>query len=84
VAARPVRDPRGRVIARYAVEAGVVVPLPRATAVVGPSGRAQRGVMVGLRGRFDESTGKAGAEVPLRREVRTRVSVVSVEPQAPR
>jgi TonB family protein len=80
LARHPLRDPRGRVTARFSVEAAVAITPPAAGAMVDPvSGRVVGGG-IGLGFRFDESLRKFEVDVPFTKRVRTRVRLVSLEP----
>ncbi|HUS68532.1 MAG TPA: TonB family protein [Kofleriaceae bacterium] len=81
LAARPVRDPRGDVVARFSVEAAVAVQPPTATPVVDPVTQRVTGATVPLLSfSFDESLGKIGFDYPFKRTVHTRTRLISLIP----
>lgn len=78
---RPTRDPHGRTRSRWSVEAAVAVTPPTVNPIVDPtSGKVTGAALPGLSFTFDESLGKIGFDYPFKKEVRTRVRLLSVEP----
>jgi hypothetical protein len=72
----------GKTVARWAVEAGITVEIPRVTPVVDPSGGQVYGATIGLFSlNFDETTGRGTSlKYPLKKRVHTRVSLIGVSP----
>ncbi|MFO0579380.1 MAG: TonB family protein [Polyangia bacterium] len=79
---RTIRDPRGPVIARFALRADLALNLPLATPVVEPNSGQMSALTFGISGTFDEVTGKAEVKVPMKKRLSTRVDLVSVRPKA--
>ena len=66
---------------RWSVEAAVAVTPPTVNPIVDPtSGRVTGAALPGLSFTFDESLGKIGFDYPFKKEIRTRVRLLSVEP----
>lgn len=81
---RPTRDPRGPTRSRWSVEAAVAVTPPTVNPIVDPvSGKVIGAGLPALSFTFDESLGKIGFDYPFRKQVRTRVRLLSVEPALP-
>jgi TonB family protein len=78
---RPTRDPRGRTRSRWSVEAAVAVTPPTVNPIVDPtSGKVTGAALPGLSFTFDESLGKIAFDYPFKKEVRTHVRLLAVEP----
>ena len=72
---RPVRDPRGRMVARWLVQAG--------TSTFIPPGTVMQGGMPGMTlfsMSFDETTGQVGVRYPFQKSVSTRVELRALAP----
>lgn len=80
---RPIRDPGGAVVARYALRGEVAINLPRVTPGVEANGGQVSGVFAGISGTFDETTGKGSVRVPLAKRLKTRVRLMSVRRKLP-
>jgi TonB family protein len=79
VSLRPVRDPKGAATARWAVEAAVQVTPPTANPIVDPVSGKVTGAAIPLIGfSFDESLRTFGLDYPFHKQVRTRVSLLSI------
>ena len=78
---RTIRDPRGPVIARFALRADLALNLPLATPVVEPNSGQMSAITFGISGTFDEVTGKAEVKVPMKKRLSTHVDLVSVRPK---
>jgi hypothetical protein len=73
---RSVRDRRGRMVARWLVEAGVSTFIPPGTVMQGGTPGLTLFSMT-----FDETTGKVGVRYPLQKTVSTRVQLRALTPQ---
>lgn len=78
VRVRPLHDPQGPVIARYALRAELAVNLPRIGSAVEPNGGQVHSQLLSLGGTFDEVSGKADVRVPLLKRLKTRIRLISV------
>jgi TonB family protein len=76
VSRRPPRD--GHAVARWAVEAAVVSKLPAGGAITDEVSGRTVGGGVGINFTFDESTGKFGVDIPFKRSVHTRISLIAI------
>jgi len=80
---RPLRDPRGRVRTRYAVDAAVTRPLPEVDFVTMDVPGTPTGVVFHfLRLHFDESIRKVDLDYAFKPGVVTRATLLSIQPQS--
>jgi Gram-negative bacterial TonB protein C-terminal len=77
---RRVRDPRGKMVARWLVQAGVSTFIPPGTVLLDKQGRTLPGATL-FSLTFDETTGKIGLRHPLQKSVSTRVQLRALAPQ---
>lgn len=75
---RPLHDPQGAVIARYALRGEVAVNLPRIGSAVEPNSGATHGQVLSIAGTFDEVTGKAEVRIPFLKRLKKTVRLLSV------
>lgn len=78
VRVRPLHDPQGPVIARYALRGELAVNLPRIGSAVEPNGGQVHSQVLSLAGTFDEVSGKANVRVPFLKRLKTRIRLISV------
>ena len=75
---RPLHDPQGAVIARYALRGEVAVNLPRIGSAVEPNSGATHGHVLSIAGTFDEVTGKVEVRIPFLKRLKKTVRLLSV------
>lgn len=80
---RPLHDPQGPVIARYALRGEVAVNLPRVNMAVEPNSGITHDPMLSLAGTFDEVTGKAEVRIPFLKRLKKTVRLLSVRKRLP-
>ena len=73
---RSIRDPRGPVIARFALRAELALNLPLPTPIVEPNSGQMSAITFGITGTFDEVTKKATVKVPMKKRLSTRVDLI--------
>ena len=80
---RPLHDPQGAVIARYALRGEVAVNLPRVNMVVEPNSGLSHTPMLSIPGTFDEVTGKAEIRIPFLKRLKKTIRLLSVRRRLP-
>ncbi len=80
---RPLPDPQGAVIARYALRGELAVNLPRIGSAVEPNGGQVHAQTLSIAGTFDEVTGKANVRIPFLKRLKKTIRLLSVRRRIP-
>lgn len=80
---RPLPDPQGAVIARYALRGELAVNLPRVGSAVEPNGGQVHAQTLSIAGTFDEVSGKANVRIPFLKRLKKTIRLLSVRRRLP-